>query len=261
MSVGTSAAIAIAAGIGAAGSIGSAVIGSHAAGKAANQQQVSLQQAIDQWMKIQEANNGLLSPYETAGSTALPQLQALLAKGAPSFTAPTGVNMQNDPGYQFRMQQGQKALEQSAAARGGALGGGALKDLTQFGQNFGSNEYQNVYNRALSGFGANLAGYQTNLGGLENLAGLGLSAAGTNVGANLGVGQGITGATTGIGNAQAAGTIGSANAWAGGLGGLGNSISQFSLLNSILNPPTAPAPAPWAGGTSDPTSGYTNWGG
>lgn len=69
-----------------------------------------------------------------------------------AFTAPTDVTEQNDPGYQFRAQQGQQAIDRSAAARGTLLTGGTLKDLEQFGQDYGSGEYQNVYNRALQNY-------------------------------------------------------------------------------------------------------------
>lgn len=72
----------------------------------------------------------------------------------------------NDPGYQFRLSEGQKALERSAAAKGGLFSGGTLKDLTRYGQNFASNEFQNVYNRAmgLAGLGQNSTNVMTNAG-------------------------------------------------------------------------------------------------
>ena len=63
------------------------------------------------------------------------------------FVAPTAADMANEPGFQFRMAQGQKALEQSASGRGVLRTGGTLKDLVGYGQNFASNEYGNVYNR------------------------------------------------------------------------------------------------------------------
>ncbi|PZX29474.1 hypothetical protein C7416_104479 [Cupriavidus phytorum] len=56
-------------------------------------------------------------------------------------------DFQKDPGYEFRLGEGQKALEASAAARGGLLSGAAAKALSQYNQNFASNEYQNAYNR------------------------------------------------------------------------------------------------------------------
>lgn len=71
------------------------------------------------------------------------------------FSAPTNVTEQNDPGFQSRLQLGQQALERSAAGRGTLLTGGTAKDLAQFGQNYASNEYQNVYGRAAQDYNTN----------------------------------------------------------------------------------------------------------
>lgn len=54
---------------------------------------------------------------------------------------------QADPGYQFRLDEGNKGVERSAAARGGQLSGATMKALARFGQNTASGEYQNAYNR------------------------------------------------------------------------------------------------------------------
>jgi hypothetical protein len=77
-----------------------------------------------------------------------------------SFQAPTSVTEQNDPGYQFRLSQGLQALQQSAAGQGQLNTGGTLKGIEDYAQNDASQEFQNVYNRALQG-------YQTNLGTAE----------------------------------------------------------------------------------------------
>ncbi len=69
---------------------------------------------------------------------------------APRFRAPTAEDAQNSPGYQFRLGQGEGALQNSAAARGVLRTGGTLKDILQYGQDYASAEYQNVFNRALS---------------------------------------------------------------------------------------------------------------
>lgn len=69
-----------------------------------------------------------------------------------TFQAPDALSQQNDPGFQERLKQGQQALERSAAARGTLLTGGTLKGLQQFGQDFASNEYGNVYNRAAGAY-------------------------------------------------------------------------------------------------------------
>lgn len=110
----------------------------------------------------------------------------------------TAQDFQADPGYEFRLGEGMKGIENSAAARGGLLSGAALKAAGQYNQNFASNEYQNAYNR----FNTN----QTNTyNRLASLAGVGQTAnsavqsAGQNyanqAGANL----------IGAGNAAAAG--------------------------------------------------------
>jgi len=79
---------------------------------------------------------------------------------------------QADPGYAFRLSEGQKALERSAAARGGLMSGATGKALTRYGQEAGSQEYMNAFNR-----------YQTEraarLNPLQSLAGVGQTSANT----------------------------------------------------------------------------------
>jgi hypothetical protein len=81
-------------------------------------------------------------------------------------------DFQTDPGYAFRMSEGMKGLERSAAARGGLLSGGTLKGIQRFGQDLASQEYTNAFNR-----------YQTNraaqLNPLQSLAGVGQTSANT----------------------------------------------------------------------------------
>lgn len=65
-----------------------------------------------------------------------------------AFTAPNMQDVVRDPAYVRRLEQGQQALETSAAAKGLLRTGATLKGLTEYGQNLASEEYQNVYNRA-----------------------------------------------------------------------------------------------------------------
>lgn len=67
-----------------------------------------------------------------------------------TFAAPTEETLLADPSYKFRLAQGQKALENSAAGKGLLRSGGTLKDLVDYGQNFATNEYSNVYNRGFN---------------------------------------------------------------------------------------------------------------
>jgi hypothetical protein len=72
---------------------------------------------------------------------------------APQFSAPTFEQAQNEPGYQFRLNAGTDALNRSAAARGVLRTGGTLKDITEYGQNFGAQEYKSVFDRAMQQYG------------------------------------------------------------------------------------------------------------
>ncbi len=71
------------------------------------------------------------------------------------FTAPTGQDMLQEPGFQFRMDQGRKALQASQFGKGAGLSGAAAKGIEEYGQNFASQEYGNVYNRAVNDYGIN----------------------------------------------------------------------------------------------------------
>jgi hypothetical protein len=114
-------------------------------------------------------------------------------------------NLQMDPGFQFRLQQGQQAIERSAAAKGTLLTGGTLKGLTRYAQDYSSNEFQNRYQRLL--------GEQQN----RYTQLYGLSALGQNSAAQQGVqntnnaNQG-TNTITDRGNVNAAATIAGSNA-------------------------------------------------
>jgi hypothetical protein len=100
-------------------------------------------------------------PFYKAGTNALAQMQAQYNKMPAAFEYNempdvfTGkVNLGEDPGYAFRLKEGQKALDRQAAARGGLISGGALKAAARYGQEMGSQEYGNAYNRALTRYNA-----------------------------------------------------------------------------------------------------------
>ncbi|MEK9722049.1 MAG: hypothetical protein VW405_01015 [Rhodospirillaceae bacterium] len=84
------------------------------------------------------------------------------------FKAPGAEGMYADPGYQFRLDEGRKALEASAAARGVTRSGGNLTDILKYGQQMASAEYGNTFNRAMQSYGVNRTNakdaYDTNYG-------------------------------------------------------------------------------------------------
>jgi hypothetical protein len=87
-------------------------------------------------------------PYRDAGAAAVGTLSADMAPGG-SLNTPFNASMMeaNDPGYQFRLQQGEQALQRSAAAAGGQMGGGAAKSLARYSQGLASSEYGAAFDR------------------------------------------------------------------------------------------------------------------
>jgi hypothetical protein len=86
-------------------------------------------------------------PFYEAGVNALPGYISGIQAGGELVRGFTPADFTTDPGYAFRFSEGQKALDRQAAARGGLMSGGALKAATRFGQEMGSQEYSNAYNR------------------------------------------------------------------------------------------------------------------
>lgn len=102
------------------------------------------------------ARSGFLWPsYQQPGFSDPGVFDAGPAFSYKEFAAPTGDDVLKDPSFQFRLDQGRKALEASAAGRGVLRSGGTLKDVLSYGQNFGSQEYGNVWNRALQEYDTN----------------------------------------------------------------------------------------------------------
>jgi hypothetical protein len=138
------------------------------------------------------------------------QMQSQGAPASPSSAGPTGLAVfQASPDYQFRVNEGQRDIGNSFAARGGAFSGNALKALTYFNQNMASNELQNFINRrmALAGFGQSTA---ENQGRSANYFG--------NVGGNY---------LSNMGDARASGIANQANMWGQAIGGAANAFGDW----------------------------------
>jgi hypothetical protein len=159
-----------------------------------------------QFVQQQEA------PYQQAGQQALGQYQNLLAGGAPSF------DLSKLPGYQFQLQQGQQALENSAAARGQALSGNTIQATQQFGQGLASQQFQQ---------------YMSQLAGLANMGQAAASGV-ANQGANLLSGAGAS-LASGINNAAGYNAGATAN-WGNMFQQAFNAPSVQSGLGSLFSP-------------------------
>lgn len=211
---------------------------SQASQNAADTQSAASRYAADVQKQMYDQTRSDLSPYMKGGGTALSSLLDKINSGqlGGSFTEQDYLD-NRDPGYQFQLQQGQNALQNSQAAGNGIMSGAALKDLINFNQGTAATGYQNAYNRWLSQ-------QQNTYNQLSGIAGLGENAAAGagNVGATYAnsIGNNITGAA----NAQAAGQIGSANAWSGAL----NNGMGYYQLSQMLN----------GGGNSSAINGMVN---
>jgi hypothetical protein len=140
---------------------------------------------------------------------------------------------QQDPGYAFRMQEGMKALERSAAARGGLLSGGMLRGAQQYGQGLASQEYMNAFNRYQAERNARLNPLQS-LAGVGQTATNQLGQAGQAMASNVGQAMGAAA------QARASGYVGGANALAQGLGTYLNYQQGQNYLNARFPQQAAP---------------------
>ena len=264
--------------IGGLSSLFGGLIGSNAAENAASQEQKQFQQSSQELQDLAKAQNqenlGRLSPLYNigagAGGQAVQSLRALLGtpgqgllQGYGSFSAPTLQQAQQTPGYQFTLQQGENALQNSAAARGDLLSGNTLKAITDYGQNLANTTYNDVYNRALNSYQTNAGNFYQNqanqYGRLMGLGGMGLQT-GLNAAGQLGANSqdfyGNMSNALGMANqgamAGAAGTMGAANAWQNALGGIGNNLQFYSMMSQLGNN---------GGGMGAPVSGLNLGGG
>jgi hypothetical protein len=263
--------------IGAGGSLVSGILGSRAAKKAGQEQSTAGEAAAADLLRAGEgaatgvtgAGEGAaagvegagaqgrdillsalagLDPYSDTGRQAMTTLAALFGEGGDlrkqfSYDPDT---LDSDKGFQFRLKQGQQAIERSAAARGTLVSGGTLKGIADYSQDLASTEYGKAFDRARTTFQMNR---DNTLGGLLSLTGIGeranaqranLSQATADLGfrtastaggfrsdAATRAGAFRTGAATGAADyrtdaaaSRAAGTVGSANAWQRTLGDL-----------------------------------------
>jgi hypothetical protein len=168
--------------------LGSGVDASNAASSAASTQAGAANNATQAQLDMFKQMRGDLKPYMDQGTLSLADLNKLMAN--PSMVTQL-------PGYEFQMDQGMGAIENSAAAKG--LTGNTLKDLNTFGQGMASNYYNDYWKKL----------FDMMTTGQDSAAGVGQ--AGINTGTNIGNNM------IGAGNALAAGQVGSANALAGGI--------------------------------------------
>jgi hypothetical protein len=191
----------------AAAIVGGAVVGGIASNQAARTQARAADRSTAAQERMFNRQVELQEPFRQAGVNALPELVE-----ASRYT-PFGMEQfQEDPGYAFRMKEGLRALENTAAARGGLMSGNQMRGITRFGQELGSQEFGNAFNRYQAERAARL-------NPLQSLTGMGQTTAANIAGQAGQFGQAMGANIIGAGNARASGYIGGANA-------LSNAVSQ-----------------------------------
>lgn len=216
--------------------VGSSLIGASASRSAASTQAAAAEQGTAAQERMFERQVQLQEPWRKAGEQALNKLIPLTDYqkfGMAQFTA--------DPGYAFRLSEGQKALERSAAARGGLLSGATGKALTRYGQEMGSQEYQNAFNRYQAERAAQLQP-------LQSLAGVGQTSANTLTNAAGVMGSNIAEGLGSAAAARASGYVGGANALTSGLGTYLNYSQGQNMLAALRG---------GGGGVGIPTTDYS----
>lgn len=219
------------------------------------QQQVQQQPAP----QMQPANAGAMPGAGSSVTPYAPPNGGVFAPaGGTDFTGATEFRLTPEqlaqtPGYQFALDQGNRAIQASSAARGGLLSGASVKAAQRFATGLADNTYMNQanvfgqnYNRAATQFGDNYNRqnnlFTTNLAAstalndqyfTRNISPLfDLAKMGANAGAVTGqigsdssraAGQFITQG----GVAQAAGQMQAGNAWANGIGNASNNLAYM----------------------------------
>lgn len=186
----------------AAAIVGSAAIGAgasiYASGEASDAQAeaAAAAAALDE-KKFQQIREDL-APYRDVGAGGITSYADAIGLNGPEAQERARAAFRTDPGYQFTLDEGLKAIEGSAAARGGALAGGTLKDLTRFAQGTADQQYGSYLDRFLNAasLGQNAAAQTGNFGSQSSArqGGYLLDAGAARAGGYLSAAQGVNGA-------------------------------------------------------------------
>lgn len=193
--------------------VAGAAITSHATNKAAKIERQAAQQNNALQADIYGQNKAALSPFVMGGGAATPTINAALGLGGdPAASAAAFDSFRNSNGYQFRFDQGQKAVTAALGGRGYLDSGAAQKSLLRYGQGTASDEFSRW------------------LGALQGQQGMGLTAAS----AQAGVGQNYANAVSQNNNMAANSSANAALAGAGAINGaLSNALSAYSLYSGM----------------------------
>ena len=201
----------ISATVAAVSSVGSAAIGARGASKAAKAQTDAARSAEASQERMLERQLEETRPFRELSLQQLNQLATLYGPGGEFTRTPTMQDLVQDPGYQFRLSETEKALARMQSARGQFLSGGAIRAGARYGSELAKEEFG-----AASAREANRRAAITNT--LLGIGGYGPAIAQQNVNAMGSAGSNISNIQLGAGQARASGYLGQANALSNALG-------------------------------------------
>jgi hypothetical protein len=258
-----------------AGALGSGIVNGIASNKAAKQLQEGERLARGDIENYTGKAAGYQQPYYDMGTQNTRTLNDMVNRGSfdvnpysysqqeqqPQAFQPTEFNFQQDPGYQFQLNQGLNSVQGGAAARGNGLSGATMKALQKYGTGLANQSYGDAFGRYIQGNQMNMAANQNALGqyntnrnaGMSNemnryntanqqsqqkygqfndLSQMGRSAAGNLTGLYQGAGNSIANTRIGEANAGAAGTMAIGNAISSGLRTIGNLGMTYGAMQN-----------------------------
>lgn len=269
----------------AAAIIGSSVVGAVSANKAAGVQSKAIEtgakleqemgnKSLELQKELAEQQRTDFTPWREAGQNALQEITAGIASGefdpgkfepsqfeTPEFKAPSFSSITEDPGYQFRLQQGIEARDRSASSRGRLNSGAQQKGIENFAQGTASQEYGNAYARAQDDYsrdyGAASDKYSREAGEyamesdrtgrkfniLSGLSGAGQSSAAGQAQVTSQLANNSSNIMAGMGSSQRGAAVGAGAARAGAYSGTAQSLNQ-AASNWLTYKMAAPVVAP-----------------
>lgn len=232
-------------------------IGAKKAKKAAQKQEESVRNANLGLQRGLDSNLADLSSYRGLGEGANAQLATLMGFGPNSGDPMYGSLMRNfgmndyqeDPGYQFRLREGEKGINRNALAAGRYNSGATLKALGGYNSDLASQEYGNAFDRWRQ---QNADRFSRTTG----VSGIGQRAVESGNNNRERVTGQIAGNVIGGGNAGAAGQIGIGNAWKEGIGTAVDAWQGERAINALSKRTPATQGSGTYGGWRSPWSGY-----
>jgi hypothetical protein len=200
--------------VGGGATLAAGYMGAQAAKEAGATSAAGMRYAADTNREMFDITNRNLAPYREQGQTTLKELMTRMPELTKAYTAEDfaqGI----DPGYQFRLAQGQKAAENQYNRGGGLVSGNTMQGMQDYIQGSAAQEFG-------SAFGRNTTSQTNIFNRLKGIADMGLSATGTTANAATSAGQTIGSAQIGAANAEAAGITGQAKAYGNTLQGMAN---------------------------------------